>query len=981
MSDKLNIVFYINGLPFKYDTLEKRSLGGSETMGLQMSRALADRGHDIVVFCNTDKIDNHGNIRFIPLQEFNNYMTYTGADVCIVQRVPEIFSLPMKSKINILWQHDIMQKRQRQSFRGILWNTDEVWGLSDFHIKQMADVMQIPENVFWQTRNGIDIDMFKEFGSLRQTKRLIYTSRPERGMDILLHAVMPLIWAKDNKIELVMAGYDHTVPEMKSFYDGLQNKVKEYQSQGFNVRWLGNLTKRELYKEYQKASLYVYPSNFEEISCITAMECMANGLPIVCSDIGALPETLSNETATFIRGEGFKPYRQDYATEFATATLNLLTNETELSNKRRACYERAKQFDLKSLAESWENHFYELFEQRLNNKNTLAKHFYRNEDIMACRTLDIPEWNEKIEKEYPIISDNEEFKNLYKDYGREFLKRYKDGKLNLTIQPEMRLNYAIERIKKHVVSQGLQSPVSILDYGCANGNEAIQFISEIDCKVTAVDMSGDKIEVGKDLAKKYCEKPDNVSWVRGLENKPYKNPDNIVWIEADNPEAIMGEYDVIFAGEILEHISVPETFINQIEKKCKKNGLMIFTVPTGSWGDMRDYSDFKCQGHLWNFDKSDLKELFGNKAQLSVVAVSGGLNAKNKEYLGWYVISYTKGDEKVGHIDMNRKLSIQSPRQTISTCMIIGGGGEGLLHRCIKSVSEISDEILIGDTGMSVECKKILQNYDVKIIENTPNPLEHGFSESRNFVINKARCDWILWLDPDEELLLSENIYKYLRHNKYNGYSIRQHHFSVQPPNAFKPDLPVRLFRNNVGIKFYGWVHEHPEIEINKSVGFSTILSDIEIAHDGYLTEEIRRKRFDRNYRLLLIDREKNPDRQLGKFLIMRDYMHMAKYLFEKTKGQIVPEIIDYCEKVIKIYQNEFLGKDVMMSVDGLMFYSEALSMLGRGLEYEIGLDIKPQGALAVEHNKARFENKEDFIKFIECQIKARTEMFEGKYA
>ena len=37
---KLNIVFYVNGMPFNHNTLNDKSLGGSETMGLLMSQEL-----------------------------------------------------------------------------------------------------------------------------------------------------------------------------------------------------------------------------------------------------------------------------------------------------------------------------------------------------------------------------------------------------------------------------------------------------------------------------------------------------------------------------------------------------------------------------------------------------------------------------------------------------------------------------------------------------------------------------------------------------------------------------------------------------------------------------------------------------------------------------------------------------------------------------------------------------------------------------
>ena len=949
---KLNIVFYVNGMPFNHNTLNDKSLGGSETMGLLMSQEMAKRGHDVIMFCNTDKINIHDNLRYMPIQDFNKYMAYSGSDVCVVQRIPDIFGLPMKSKLNILWQHDLSLKRNRQNFRGVLWNIDEIWGLSDFHINQMSNTMQVPKELFWKTRNGIN--PVKNFGALRQNKRLIYTSRPERGMDILINNIMPLVWERDKDIELYLAGYDNVVPQMKSFYDLLHNKINEYKKQGRKVEWLGYLTKKELYKEYQKATMYVYPSNFEEISCITVMECMANGLSVICSEKGALPETLSKETSVFVKGNAND---NDYQNQFVNEIFNLLNNSDKQESLRDAGYKRINDFKLDTLAEEWENRFYGHFENKTNNKDTLAKHFYRNEDIMALKELNIPEWNEKINKEYPFISDDNEYKNQYQEQGKRFYQDYKEGKINLNIQSYARIKFAMELMRPN-------KPKHILDYGCGIGNEAVQFVNEFDCNVTAVNISPDEMEIGKELAKKYC-----------------KNPDKINWIIANKPEDVTGEFDIVFAGEILEHMAEPQKFIDNLEKKCVKGGLMIYTVPTGAWGD----TDFKLdmRGHLWNFEKSDLKNLFDKKNKLNIAAISGNINLKNKEMLGWYVIKYEKDNEVIatGHVDLHRKISLQSPRQTLSACMIVGGQQEGLLHRCLKSIDNISDEIIISDTGMTDICREIIKHYPkVRIINNAPNPLEYGFAEARNFSIKEAKGDWILWIDSDEELLLSENIYKYLRNNHYNGYSIRQHHFSAQPPNVFKPDLPVRLFRNGKGIKFFGYVHEHPEIELNKSVGFSTIMSDVDIAHDGYLTEEGRRKRFNRNYKLLLIDRERNPDRELGKFLIMRDYIHMVRYIMEQTKGQLTQEIIDYCNKTIEMYRNEFLGKNEMMAIDGLMFYSEALTVLNKGLEYDFSIDIKPMGALAKDNFKTRFENKKDFIKFIEALSEIQIEHFSGDY-
>ena len=48
---------------------------------------------------------------------------------------------------------------------------------------------------------------------------------------------------------------------------------------------------------------------------------------------------------------------------------------------------------------------------------------------------------------------------------------------------------------------------------------------------------------------------------------------------------------------------------------------------------------------------------------------------------------------------------------------------------------------------------------------------------------------------------------------------------------------------------------------MNEGVGSSTVLSDANIAHEGYLTETVRRGRFLRNIDLMKKDRELNPER------------------------------------------------------------------------------------------------------------------------
>jgi len=221
----------------------------------------------------------------------------------------------------------------------------------------------------------------------------------------------------------------------------------------------------------------------------------------------------------------------------------------------------------------------------------------------------------------------------------------------------------------------------------------------------------------------------------------------------------------------------------------------------------------------------------------------------------------------------------------------------------------------------------------------------------------------------------------------YNGVAIKQHHLSAVPMNAFKPDLPVRIFRRiwlngkPTGIRWYGFVHEHPELAINHSVGQSIVLSDVHIAHDGYLTETGRRGRFDRNIALMFRDRAAYPDRVLGKFLMIRDWIHLARYEAEQNRGMLTPSGVQYLEAALESYRKNFLGATHQMAVDGLPYYNEALQLLRRGFEVQVvlkvgGIDGQPREVTY----SGRVTDKKDLETLVTSGIHDLTSVWDGEY-
>lgn len=89
---------------------------------------------------------------------------------------------------------------------------------------------------------------------------------------------------------------------------------------------------------------------------------------------------------------------------------------------------------------------------------------------------------------------------------------------------------------------------------------------------------------------------------------------------------------------------------------------------------------------------------------------------------------------------------------TISLCMIVKNE-EKVIGRCLESVKDFVDEIIIVDTGSTDKTKEICFGYtdlvyDFKWVED--------FSLARNFSFSKASKDYCMWLDADD-VITNEN--------------------------------------------------------------------------------------------------------------------------------------------------------------------------------------------------------------------------------
>ncbi len=1000
---RLVITLCVPGLPFNGETFEKLSLGGSESAGYYMARALAKLKHSVTVFCNTEKAVRCEDVDYLPLGMFRQYVEFTPHDVCIVQRAPDMLQGHCQAKFTLLWCHDLAMRRSENMYRGTSWNWDKVAVLSEFMRDQYKQVYGFSDAQLFLTRNGVDlaaierarVDAEAQKDVTRNPLSMVFSARPERGLDVMLSEVMPRILKQEPNARLFLSVYHNPVDQLADFYAHCGALAANL---GKNVVQLGSLTKTQLYAVYHTAGQYVYPMpsrlvpEFDEISCISVIEAQACGLPVVTSARGALPETLSPEAGRLIA----EPvHTAAYADAFAEACLHYMRDPDARRRAAVAGLARAATLDWDAVAVQWT----ELFEREIQGRSadlaTLANHAWRRSDIYLAKEClkrlpadDVKSAavRERVAQDWAFIDEPDGFRKQYEKIGATHDERVIDWS-----PTEPRYKAVRQWLEACIAVLPDGAFLSVLDYGCAHGGYATNLLKELPrLRITGVDIDLRGIQMADGFAEKL-----GVSdrW-RGVVGDYGRLTD------PDVPE--MREfYDVVMAQEVLEHVPDPAALLAALDARVKDGGRVWMTVPHGPW-EYSDYRRYPHRAHIWEFDLHDLHDLLevkGASSQLSISSMPYGHSPETDEALGWWVVQYVVKDEnrgKVGAINWERKISLARPRQTVSATIMAGGPtAEETLHWCLKSLVHVADELIIADCGLSAEAHRIIDSYrwrpldgqrhdyilGIKVIPGG-DPKVDGFESPRNKALAEATQDWVLWIDTDEKLLQPDKLSKYLRPNSFDGYSIRQHHFSVDA--SFGADLPVRLFRNprntGSGMRFIGMIHEHPEKELNAGPGQVTVLPDVHIPHVGYLIEMGRQQKFGRNLPMLEADIKKYPERLLQKHFIMRDKMLLVGYELRQNGGRVTSTIKQNCEEVVELYRKHFLGKGHFTNVDPIEYYSQANAVLAQGFDSNFSIAVDKVDARANGSTKARFASVEDFVAEITNRARDAAAPMETRY-
>jgi glycosyltransferase involved in cell wall biosynthesis/2-polyprenyl-3-methyl-5-hydroxy-6-metoxy-1,4-benzoquinol methylase len=950
------IVLHCGGIPFNGETIRERSLGGSESAAYYVAKELAARGHKVSIFTKHETEGEWDDVRYLfmgnqteqfPMGDrFHFYATQTPSDVIISQRHPLSFQHRLASKVNILWLHDIALRRNQPALLSTMKQVDRVMTVSQMHKDQIIDSWKLTEDVITPIHNGVDRslyvdndeelpDSFQEavYGDDERKLVLLYQSRPERGLGNLVapDGIMERLLETRPDARLFVCSYDHDVPAMQGFYEALYQQVEALP----NCVNMGSLPKRQLAKVQQHCDLLVYPTEFEEVSCITAMEAMNAGLPMIASKFAALPETCKGAGVKLIKhnskGESDIPRFADMIARIDVDSADYKTMvEKQLKKAEEFTWERVTtevECIINECLDAYKENPVSVLRGLVFNSDIIAaeKYYQQHEELhdstdpILCTT--IQEMNDC----YQFSWDEEAFDEHYQKGTDAFY----DGDFARVGREVVTGSSRFECVAEAVAS--LDSPSLVIDYGCAHGHYTIELAKRNpDCQFVGIDIS--ERAVAEANAWKADDKVENVRFIVGTADQGWQDE-----ILLDGNPA-----DAIIAAEVLEHVRNPHKLIGDLSKYLAHNGKFIITTPYGPWEQMSYHKDHPTRFHLHHFERADLHDLFGHFDEFNIIACPSGGNPCGDQ-VGQYITAFRWKGEDTGQIDYDRKFNTFAPRQTVSLCMI-AKDAEQTIGKALLSIAGYVDEIIIGiDAATTDNTYRAISQFEdmhplwpvVRIIENE-SAIVSGFDEARNETIETAHGDWILWFDSDEEVVEPQAIGALLRNNQYLGYPLPQVHFSINPPQVLNTDYPCRLFRNRRGVQFYGVVHEHPETGLNEGMGPAFIEQAPVFSHNGYITEQVRRARFDRNFPLMERDREKYPDRILGKFLWVRDVAHACQFHLEQHNGMVIPEMREVAAEAIQIWEELLETDQVRMIEDSMQYYSLLSEVLGSELNFGI---------------------------------------------
>ena len=323
----MKILFYTNS------QLSSKSLGGIETLNLNLARYLAKKKINIYIAAVFNRILLKDGVHFIPIDYLKKNSSKYKFDIIIGSNDTSLYSYFKEAK-KILWLHNKLQVEK--SLR------KKVFFPINFHRPNAVFVSKYLENKtsrFFLFRrrtvipNFLTRDFFIKKINFKRKNIFVWSVQREKGLNDLIEIWINKIFPKDKSAKLFIFGINKKFSKSKSNFFKLKN-----------IFFYGRVSKSKLKKVYQN-SLAMICLGYDETFCLNALEANSCGLPIITFAKTALKDYSKHNYNSIIA----KDFHDIESKIFYLLSLNKNKKKNLIQNS----YDYSKKYHLEIISKKW----------------------------------------------------------------------------------------------------------------------------------------------------------------------------------------------------------------------------------------------------------------------------------------------------------------------------------------------------------------------------------------------------------------------------------------------------------------------------------------------------------------------------------------------------------------------------------------------------------------------------------------------------
>jgi glycosyltransferase involved in cell wall biosynthesis len=261
--------------------------------------------------------------------EIQMEMLYKHVPKELLDQVQICTSIPGKvpidpNKVNILWQKNSYDQPNLQEFFGNKARHKEYdWYIFNSHwnYEKFRYFFDIPTERSVVIKNGTNNFPQRKIYKKGEPIKILHHNTPWRGLNVMLRAMQEI---KNSNITLdVYSSCQVYGDAFKKQQDEQFQPLYDQAKQLPNVNYIGYKPNEYILEHMTDYNLYVYPSIFEETSCVSALEALAAGVHVITNNFGALYETCAEWPVYVTYNTNYEAMAKDTAAAIEVAASYL----------------------------------------------------------------------------------------------------------------------------------------------------------------------------------------------------------------------------------------------------------------------------------------------------------------------------------------------------------------------------------------------------------------------------------------------------------------------------------------------------------------------------------------------------------------------------------------------------------------------------------------------------------------------------------